>query len=197
MKRIVFALVIILSLIISLGACSEKETLDAGDPLLETNSIETTEPRSTKPAITEANTPSSVELTGQDAITLNRVHIDLASNELLEQYFSFYEYVLDEDGANILIWTDETVTDFAFFTVHTEESEDSLSFSVDEELAFFDIFSSEKPLVVKLLIPGLIPAYGISYVDENENEKLYTINLDGRGEGEAPPYFLLEFKKVK
>ncbi|MPN31087.1 hypothetical protein SDC9_178561 [bioreactor metagenome] len=64
-------------------------------------------------------------------------------------------------------------------------------------MASADELSPEKAFVVKLLIPGLIPAYGISYVDENGMEKYYTIHLDGRGKDEAPPYLLLEFENGK
>jgi hypothetical protein len=60
-------------------------------------------------------------------------------------------------------------------------------FSIDE-------LSPEKPFVVQLLIPGSTPAYGISFVDENGDEKYYTINMSGRGEEEGPPYLLLEFE---
>lgn len=122
------------------------------------------------------------------------IQIDIATDELLGEYDSFYEYVNDEDGERLIIWTDKEVEDFAFISVDYEDTEDEIAYHAGNILYSIDELSPKKPFVVKLLTPGLVPAYGVSFLDENGVERYYTINLSGRDPEEAPPYFLLEFE---
>jgi hypothetical protein len=93
-----------------------------------------------------------------------------------------------------MIRTDAEVRNFAFITVRLDGSGDKLSYLAGDTLFSADELSPEKPFVVELLIPGSMPAYGISFEDEDGADRYYTINLSGRGEEEAPAYFLLEFE---
>ncbi len=122
------------------------------------------------------------------------IQIDRATDELLDNYISFHEYINDEDGARLIIRTDTEIKDFAFISVDYDNAGDKLFFLAGDTLFSVDELSPEKPFVVKLMIPGSVPAYGISFVDENGVERYYTINLSGRGEEEGPPYILLEFE---
>lgn len=143
-----------------------------------------------QPAPVQAETPSS-PTPSED---LNNIQIDRATDELLDNYISFHEYINDEDGDWLILRTDTEIRDFAFISVDHDDTGDKLSFLAGETLFPVDELSPEKPFVVKLMIPGSVPAYGISFVDENGVERYYTINLSGRGEGEGPPYILLEFE---
>lgn len=124
--------------------------------------------------------------------TSENFHIALATDELLNRYDSFHEYINNEDGARLIIWTDTVIKDFDFITVDHDDTGGKLSFLPGDTLFSVDELSPEKPFVVKLLIPGSTPAYGISFVDENGVERYFSINLSGRGADEAPPYYLLE-----
>lgn len=124
--------------------------------------------------------------------TLENFHIALATDELLNRYDSFHEYINHEDGARLIIWTDTVIKDFAFITVDHDVTVSKLSFLAGDTLFSVDALSPEKPFVVKLLIPGILPAYGISFADENGVERFFSINLSGRGAGEAPRYYLLD-----
>jgi hypothetical protein len=123
---------------------------------------------------------------------LENFHIALATDELLNKYDSFHEYINDEDGAELIIWTDIVIKDFAFIAVDHDDAGGKLSFLAGDALFSVEELSPEKPFVVKLVIPGSIPAYGISFADENGAERFFSINLSGRGANEAPPYYLLE-----
>lgn len=126
--------------------------------------------------------------------TLGNFHIALATDELMNKYDSSHEYINDEDGARLIIWTDEKIKDFAFISVDYEGTGDKISYLAGDILFSVDELSPEKPFVVKLMIPGSVLAYGISFLDENGVQRYFAINLDGRGAEEAPPYFLLEFE---
>ena len=190
MNKRVFTLAITLILVIGFEGCREKGTPE-NSSTLEQSSVSSSDLSSAAPSPAASKTSSDVQ---DEAGT---IHIDLATDELLKKYSSVYEYINDEDGANVIIWTDTTVKDFAFITVNYKESDNSLSYSAGEILFSVDELTPDKPFVVKLLIPGLIPAYGITYVDESGVTRYYSINLDGRGPEEAPPYFLLEFENKK
>lgn len=121
------------------------------------------------------------------------LHIALATDELLDEYDSFYEYVNDEDGDRLIIWTDKVIEDFAFVTIKYETTGDKISLIVGDVLYSVDELSPEKPFVVTLLDNGgVIPTYGISFVDENGAERFFSINLSGRGAEEAPLYSLVD-----
>lgn len=98
--------------------------------------------------------------------------------------------VVAVDGARLIIWTDTVIKDFAFITVDHDDTGGKLSFLPGDTLFSVDELSPEKPFVVKLLIPGSTPAYGISFMDGNGVERYFSINLSGRGADEALPYYL-------
>lgn len=120
-------------------------------------------------------------------------HIALATDETINKYDSFHEYNNDESGARLIIWPDGRVRNFAFISVGNREVENKIYYFAKDTLFSVEELSPEKPFVVKLLIPGLVSAWGISFLDENNVQRYFAINLDGRGEDEASPYFLLEF----
>jgi len=178
MKKRTSVFFIILVIMLALGGCKDSAQPDNSNTLPQTSA-----PSETPPS------PASFEYA---ETTLENFHVALATNELLNKYDSFHEYINDEDGARLIIWTDTAVKDFAFITVDHDDTGDKLSFLAGDTLFSIDELSPEKPFVVKLLIPGSMPAYGISFVDENGVDKLFSINLSGRGIEEAPPYYLLD-----
>ncbi|MDD2217879.1 MAG: hypothetical protein PHX63_05555 [Eubacteriales bacterium] len=124
------------------------------------------------------------------------IEIERATDKLLSKYDSVYEYIKDEDGIRLMIHTDTPLKDFAFISVDYVDKEGEFYFVEGSQLFQIDELSPEKPFVVQLQIAGSIPNYGISFVDENGDEKNYIISYSGRGEDEAPPFSLLEFEKA-
>lgn len=127
--------------------------------------------------------------------TLGNFHISRTTDELLNKYDLFHEYISDEDGDMLIIRTDKAIKGFDFISVNYDDMGDKISLLAGDTLFSIDELSPEKPFVVKLLDPGgVLPAYGISFVDESGVKRYYSINMDRRGVEEAPPYFLLEFE---
>lgn len=143
----------------------------------------------------QSKTPSSPATFEYEDSTLGNFHIARTTDELLNKYDSFHEYINNEDGDTLIIRTDTEIKDFAFISVNYDDTGDKISLLAGDTLFSVDELSPEKPFVVKLLDPGgVLPVYGISFVDENGVERYYSINLSGRGVEEAPPYSLIEFE---
>lgn len=125
---------------------------------------------------------------------LGSFYISIATDEVLSKYKSYHEYTNDKDGEKLFIRTNTKVKEFAFISIKVDGMKNKLSYNAGDTLFSADELSPEKPFVVKLLIPGSSPAYGISFVDANGATRYYIINLSGRGAEEEPPYFFLEFQ---
>jgi hypothetical protein len=126
--------------------------------------------------------------------SLINIRIDSFTDKLINEYSSVHEYINDEDGDKFIIWTNTLIKDFNFITVDYADKENKYSFREVEKLFTADELSPEIPFVVKLKIPVGIPAYGISFIDENGNVRYYTINVSGAFVGEAA--YLREFKNT-
>ena len=55
----------------------------------------------------------------------------------------------------------------------------SLSFST-EELYALDELSPDRPLLLNMTFYGLLPYYGVSYVDDSGETISYSINMSGK-----------------
>ena len=122
------------------------------------------------------------------------IEIQVATDELLSRYDSFYEYTENEIGELLMLTTDAAVQDFAFISV-THEERDGELIMLDAG-PFFHIgeLTPEKPFVVRMLPVGSLPAHGVSYVDVDGTEKQIVIYQSGQDPDEAPPYYLVEFE---
>lgn len=122
------------------------------------------------------------------------MHIAIAEEELLDQYDSFHEYNTDDSSTRFIIWTDVEVKDFAFISIEYQQEGDEISLLAGDVLFSVDELLPEKPFVVEMTAPEVLPLYGISVLDEHDRTRYLSINYDGRGEEEAPPFFLNEFE---
>ena len=182
MKKRFYVLFMSLIIILALGGCKDAEKPEGSGTL--------------PPNFTPSEAPSSSATFEYVESTLGNFHISLATDELLNKYDSFHEYISNEDGDRLLIRTDKAIKDFAFIAVNWREDDNRISLLAGDTLFSAVELSPEKPFVVKLLDPGgILPAYGISFVDEDGVKRYYSINTDKRGAEEAPPYFLTEFEK--
>jgi len=180
MKKIFCVLFIPLVIMLALGGCKDTVAPDDGGTLPPTSS--------------PSATPSPPRTFEYEESTLGKLHIARATDKLLNKYESFHEYIHNKDGDTLLIRTDTVIRDFAFISVKYDDTGDKVSLLAGDTLFSVDELTPEKPFVVKMLDPGgVLPAYGISFVDDNGVKRHYSINLDKRGTEEAPPYFLDEF----
>jgi len=181
MKERFCVLFITLVIMLALGGCKDTVAPDNSGTLPPTSS--------------PSETPSSPATFEYEESTLGNFHIARTTDELLNKYASFHEYIDNKDGDTLIIRTDTAIKDFAFISVKYDDTGDKVSLLAGDTLFSVDELSPQKPFVVKMLDPGgVLPAYGISFVDENGVKRYYSINLDKRGVEEAPPYYLDEFK---
>jgi len=180
MKKRVWALFMSLVIMLALGGCKDAVKPEDSGTL--------------PPTSAPSEAPSSPATFEYVESTLGNFHISRTVDELLNKYDSFHEYISNEDGDKLIIRTDKVIKDFAFISVNWREDDNKISLFAGDTLFSVDELSPEKPFVVKLLdLGGILPAYGISFVDENGLRRYFTIDSDRRGVDEAPPYFLTEF----
>ena len=178
MKKKMLVVVITLVLMLGVVGCQEQKAPEVTDP--------------SEPTTGESETP--FEYTES---SLENFHIAIAEEERLSEYDSFHEYTADESPLKLIIWTDSKIKDFAFISVGYVETGDEISLCAGKSLFSADELLPEKPFVVEMTAPEVLPPYGISFMDESGAIRYFSINADGRGAEEAPPYFLLEFENVE
>ena len=108
------------------------------------------------------------------------IQIDYATDELLGRYESFHEFIHEEEGGWLVIWTDVPVKDFAYIKVGYDIIEDNVVFFADYVVYPIGELTLEKPFKVKTYAHyGTIPHYGISFTDANNEKKYFYINESG------------------
>jgi hypothetical protein len=128
---------------------------------------------------------------------LEHFYITLATDELLNKYDSYHEYISDEHIVRVIIWTDTDIEDFAFITVDSDVTGDKITYLAGDVLFSLDQLLPEKPFVAEIMAPEILPINGISFLDENGVKRYFFIQMSGRGAEEAPPFYFLEFENGK
>ncbi len=186
MKKRSCALLIALVFMLLVGGCNSVES---------TPPVQSEMPSSPAPSedAEQSETPSSPAPTVYVESTLENFHIAIVTDELLNKYTSYHEYISDE-LERIIIWTDTDIKDFAFITVDYNDTGDKISYLAGDILSSLDELSPEKPFVADIFPPEIFPVNGISFLDVYGVRRYFSILMDGRGVEEAPPYFFLEFE---
>ena len=83
-----------------------------------------------------------------------------------------------EPLARVLLSCEYAVKDFKVLGIEASMSS-SLSFST-EELYALDELSPDRPLLLNMTFYGLLPYYGVSYVDDSGEAISYSINMSGK-----------------
>ena len=84
-----------------------------------------------------------------------------------------------EPLARVLLFCEYAVKDFKVLGIEASPMSNSLSFST-EELYALDELSSDRPLLLNMTFYGLLPYYGVSYVDDSGETISYSINMSGK-----------------
>ena len=112
------------------------------------------------------------------------VSVDYVSDELLNKYDSYYEYVEPEDSSyqvKVVFTTNVAVKDFNLLEGGFIGGEDnSFSFKVSNVLYSIDELLPEKPLVIGTVFHGNFPTRGISFVDESNTMRYFTLGMSGK-----------------
>ena len=83
-----------------------------------------------------------------------------------------------EPLARVLLSCEYAVKDFKVLGIEASMSS-SLSFFT-EELYALDELSPDRPLLLNMTFYGLLPYYGVSYVDDSGETISYSINMSGK-----------------
>lgn len=84
-----------------------------------------------------------------------------------------------EPRARVLLSCEYAVKDFKVIGVEASPMSGSLSYST-EELYALDELSPDRPLLLNMTFYGLLPYYGVSYVDDSGETISYSINMSGK-----------------
>ena len=123
------------------------------------------------------------------------VFIDEATAEKLEKYSSYYTYVHQQDGGEVLISTTETLRFFEFIAIEADIIDGELHYYPSTVYFALDRIDPDHPFVVRFKVTSeVISHHGISFVDPDNVRRYYVINIPGRGKEEAGyAYYLTEF----
>ena len=83
-----------------------------------------------------------------------------------------------EPTARVLLSCEYAVKDFKVIGVETSPMSGSLSYST-EELYALDELTPDRPLLLNMTFYGLLPYYGVSYVNSSGETISYSINMSG------------------
>lgn len=109
------------------------------------------------------------------------VSVDYVTDELLNQYDSFLEFVEfeDENYQKIVFTTNVPAKDFKFIEIDFSEEDGDIVFFEKEVLYSLDELTAEKPFLVDWIPWGAIPHRGISFVDEKGDTRYFSIIMSG------------------
>jgi beta-lactamase regulating signal transducer with metallopeptidase domain len=110
------------------------------------------------------------------------IRIDLATDELLNKYDSYNEFIefKDEDYQRIVITPYIELKNFKFIEIGYDESENKVKYFEKNVLYSIDKLLPQKPFVVTWMEWGSIPHRGISFVDENNKTRSFYIAQSGK-----------------
>jgi hypothetical protein len=122
------------------------------------------------------------------------VSVDYATDELLNKYDSFDEFVEFKDVGyqKIIFTTSIAVKDFRFIEVGYKDEDMNVTFFENKILYSLKELSPEKPFVVTWMEWGSIPHRGISFVDETNKTRYFYMAMSG----ENGSLLLVEFKNA-
>ncbi|MEA4895463.1 MAG: hypothetical protein VB064_09375 [Oscillospiraceae bacterium] len=149
------------------------------------NMLESPSPAASETAEVSAPLESSASVTDEVFVS-----VDYATDELINKYDSFYEFVefKDEGYQKIIFTTCISVKDFRFIEVGYKDED----INVNKVLYSMEELSPEKPFVVTWMEWGSIPHRGISFVDETNKIRYFYIAMSG----EDGSLLLVEFKNA-
>lgn len=99
----------------------------------------------------------------------------------LDDISDYHEFSVStaEPTARVLLSCEYAVKDFKVLGIEASPMSSSLSFST-EELYALDELTPDRPLLLNMTFYGLLPYYGVSYVDDSGETISYSINMSGK-----------------
>ena len=112
------------------------------------------------------------------------------AENVLDGISEYHEFSVNtaEPPAKVLLSCEYTVKDFKVLGIKASPTSSNISYST-EELYALDELTPDCPLLLNMIFYGLLPYYGVSYVDGSGETISYSINMSG----EDGSVILIEF----
>ena len=155
----------------------------AAKPSIPTTSTETEEVSSASTPTTSTQTKKISESSASTPPANEKaiVSVDLATDELLSIYDSYFEFIEfeDENYQKIIFTTNIAIKNFRFIEIGFKDEDTDFTFFENKELYSIEELSPTKPFVVTWLEQGTIPHRGISFMDETGTIRYFYISMSG------------------
>ncbi len=121
------------------------------------------------------------------------ISLDYATDELMKQYKAYEAFDETEDSENqakVIFKISSEVKNVRFLEISFDETgeKDDTNFIVNKVLYSKNVLLPETPLVVGTVFHGSFPTRAISFVDENNTTRYYSLDMSGKDSS----LFLLE-----
>lgn len=205
MKQTIVALLLVLSLMVSLTGCHKtvsedvdsdilgKTTVDAGIDTDDDNDADDKDDKDDKDDADDKDTDEDADKEDADKDDADADEAVLSAHyvggtirdekDLLKKYTNYESYTLskDEPVVKILILTDRTITDVELLELSLEDLDAEGEAAYDKKvLHTVDKVTKDRPLLVKLTFYGAIPHWGISYKDADGKRKTCLLTVSGK-----------------
>ena len=201
MKQTIVALLLVLSLMVSLTGCHKtvsedvdsdilgKTTVDAGIDTDDDNDADDKDDKDDKDTDEDADKEDADKDDADpdaDEAVLSAHYVGGTirdEKDLLKKYTNYESYTLsrDEPVVKILILTDRTITDVELLELSLEDLDAEGEAAYGKKvLHTVDKVTKNRPLLVKLTFYGAIPHWGISYKDADGKRKTCLLTVSGK-----------------
>lgn len=209
MKQTIVALLLVLSLMVSLTGCHKtvsedvdsdilgKTTVDAGIDTDDDNDADDKDDKDDKDDADDKDTDEDADKedadkddaddnADADEAVLSAHYVGGTirdEKDLLKKYTNYESYTLskDEPVVKILILTDRTITDVELLELSLEDLDAEGEAAYDKKVLHnVDKVTKDRPLLVKLTFYGAIPHWGISYKDADGKRKTCLLTVSGK-----------------
>ena len=201
MKQTIVALLLVLSLMVSLTGCHKtvsedvdsdilgKTTVDAGIDTDDDNDADDKDDKDDaddKDTDEDADKDDTDDNDNADEAVLSAHYVGGTirdEKDLLKKYTNYESYTLsrDEPVVKILILTDRTITDVELLELSLEDLDAEGEAAYGKKvLHTVDKVTKNRPLLVKLTFYGAIPHWGISYKDADGTRRTCLLTVSGK-----------------
>ena len=105
-----------------------------------------------------------------------------ATEELLAQSpdYEALDAAIDGYGSRLVLTTNAAVQDLSLFYLTWDENAQKLVTAEGEALYQAEEFTPDRPLVVSISFPGVLPTVGLSYTDTDGSQQVLHIGMSGK-----------------
>ena len=108
---------------------------------------------------------------------------DIAVYNSTDGYEEYYKFAASESEYKVsfMVAANKTITDFKLYSLTWKDSAETIfTYELSEKPLYeLEKLTSDKPLMLTVEFPGDMPAYAITFKDQNGTEKIYSLEQSG------------------